>query len=150
MKKGVKFPENPPIYISRKHQWQRNIFKIKVKVLDVASDIFIKEVISGKKGDAVMRIDAYNQIAQVYGTQATNKVSKAQSAYGVQQASDQLTISQTARDFQVAKAAVSGASDVREDKVAELKAMVDSGKYTVNEGDFASKLLAKYNEKITF
>ncbi|MBQ1682159.1 MULTISPECIES: flagellar biosynthesis anti-sigma factor FlgM [Agathobacter] len=97
-----------------------------------------------------MRIDAYNQIAQVYGTQATNKVSKAQSAYGVQQASDQLTISQTARDFQVAKAAVSGASDVREDKVAELKAMVDSGKYTVNEGDFASKLLAKYNEKITF
>ncbi len=97
-----------------------------------------------------MRIDAYNQIAQVYGTKATTKTSKAQAAYGVAQGTDQLTISQTARDFQVAKAAVSEASDVREDKVAKLKAMVDSGSYTVKEEDFASKLLAKYNEKITF
>ena len=98
-----------------------------------------------------MRIDAYNQIAQVYGTQPTTKTNKAQAAYGtVQSTSDQLTISQTARDYQVAKTAVSEASDVREDKVAKLKAMVDSGSYSVKEGDFASKLLAKYNEKITF
>ena len=97
-----------------------------------------------------MRIDAYNQVAQVYGTQSVNKTSKAQSAYGVAQSSDQLSISQTARDYQVAKAAVSEASDIREDKVAQLKAMVDSGSYTVSEDDFASKLLAKYNEKVTF
>jgi len=96
-----------------------------------------------------MRIDAYNQIAQVYGTQKTSRTSKAQSAYGASQM-DQVSISQVGRDIQIAKAAVSEASDVREDKVAQLKAMVDSGSYSVDEGDFASKLLAKYNEKITF
>ena len=96
-----------------------------------------------------MRIDAYNQIAQLYGTQKTSRTSKAQAAYGVPQM-DKVSISQMGRDIQIAKAAVSEASDVREDKVAQLKAMVDSGSYTVKEGDFASKLLAKYNEKITF
>jgi negative regulator of flagellin synthesis FlgM len=55
-----------------------------------------------------------------------------------------VSISQTGRDYQIAKNAVSEASDVREDKVAQLKAMIDSGSYKVDEGDFASKLLASY------
>ena len=43
------------------------------------------------------------------------------------------------------KTAVSEASDVREDKVAELKAKIQAGTYSVNPDDFASKLLEKYN-----
>ena len=89
-----------------------------------------------------MRIDAYNQIAQVYGVQNTMKTAKTQNVSGLR---DQVSISQAGRDYQVAKNAVSEASDVREDKVAQLKAMVDNGTYKVDEGDFASKLLAKYN-----
>ena len=89
-----------------------------------------------------MRIDAYNQIAQLYGAQNKAKVQKTQSTYSV---SDQVSISQVGKDFQVAKNAVSGASDIREDKVAQLKQMVDSGKYSVDPNDFASKLLEKYN-----
>lgn len=41
----------------------------------------------------------------------------------------------------IAKKAVSEASDIREDKVALLKNMVDSGQYEVSGDDFASKLL---------
>lgn len=89
-----------------------------------------------------MRIDAYNQIAQLYGAQNKAKVQKTKSTYSV---SDQVSISQVGKDFQVAKNAVSGASDIREDKVAQLKQMVDSGKYSVDPDDFASKLLEKYN-----
>ena len=90
-----------------------------------------------------MRIDAYNQVAQLYGAQNKARVQKTQSAYSV---SDQvLSISQAGRDYQIAKNAVSGASDIREDKVAQLKQKVDSGTYTVNPDDFASKLLEKYN-----
>ena len=44
-----------------------------------------------------------------------------------------------------AKTAVSEASDVREDKVAKLKAQIEAGTYSVNPDDFASKLLEKYN-----
>lgn len=90
-----------------------------------------------------MRIDAYNQIAQLYGVQNTSKVQKTNTVRPM--GKDQFQISQTASDYQVAKKAVSEASDIREDKVAQLKAKVASGEYKVETGDFASKLLEKYN-----
>ena len=82
-----------------------------------------------------MRIDAYNQIAQLYGVSRTTKTAKTQSASRM---SDQVSISQAGRDYQIAKKAVSEASDIREDKVALLKNMVDSGQYEVSGDDFAS------------
>ena len=86
-----------------------------------------------------MRIDAYNQISQVYGVQKNLKTQKSRTGnWGL----DQVSISQ------VAKNAVSEASDIREDKVAQLKEMVDSGAYVVEPGDFASKLLEKYNQTL--
>ena len=89
-----------------------------------------------------MRIDAYNQIAQLYGVQRNMGVQKTKN---VGRMTDQVSISQSGREFQIAKNAVSQASDIREDKVAQLKTMVDSGNYQVEPGDFASKLLEKYN-----
>ena len=89
-----------------------------------------------------MRIDAYNQIAQLYGASKVNKTYKAQSTA---QVSDKVSISQAGKDYQIAKKAVSEASDIREDKVAQLKNMIDSGQYQVSGDDFASKLLEKYN-----
>ena len=89
-----------------------------------------------------MRIDAYNKIEHMYGYQKTQKVQK---THAMSKATDGLSISQMGRDIQIAKNAVSQASDIREDKVATLKDMIDSGKYQVDEGDFASKLLEKYN-----
>ena len=88
-----------------------------------------------------MRIDAYNQVAQLYGIQKNLKTQKGQNA-GPR---DQVSISQAGRDYQVAKSAVSEASDIREDKVSQLKSMIDAGTYSVEPGDFASKLLEKYN-----
>lgn len=92
-----------------------------------------------------MRIDAYNQIAQLYGAQSSLKAQKSQSVAGQR---DQVSISQAGRDYQVAKSAVSEASDIREDKVALLKSKIDAGTYSVEPGDFASKLLEKYNSSL--
>lgn len=92
-----------------------------------------------------MRIDAYNQVAQVYGVQSNYKTQKTQNISTVK---DQVSISQAGRDFQVAKNAVSQASDIREDKVAQLKSMIDAGTYSVEPDDFASKLLEKYNNSL--
>ena len=55
-----------------------------------------------------MRIDAYNQIAQLYGVSRTTKTAKTQSASRM---SDQVSISQAGRDYQIAKKAVSEAAD---------------------------------------
>lgn len=96
-----------------------------------------------KKGDAVMRIEAYNQVAQLY---KTNKTTRTQSTASTSQARDAVQISRAGQDYQIAKQAVANASDVREDKVADLKAKMKSGTYSVDTGDFASKLLEKYNQ----
>ena len=90
-----------------------------------------------------MRIESISQVASLY------KTTKTSAKYNVNAASygrDYLSISQTGQDYQIAKQAVAEASDIREDKVAELKTSVQSGKYDVDSGDFASMLLAKYNE----
>lgn len=68
-----------------------------------------------------MRIEAYNQIASIYKTSKTGKV---QQPYGVSTGRDEVQISQLGRDYQIAKQAVAEASDIREDKVAELKTSV--------------------------
>ena len=88
-----------------------------------------------------MRIEAYNQIAQVYNS---NKVANTKSVSAVKKR-DEFVISQTGQDYNIAKQALADTPEVRQDKVAELKSQIESGEYNVNAGDFASKLLEKYN-----
>lgn len=88
-----------------------------------------------------MRIEAYNQITQIYNSAKASKVKGANSAAK----RDEVQISRAGRDYQVAKQAVAEASDIREDKVAQLKAQINSGNYNVEAGDFAARLIQKYN-----
>lgn len=93
-----------------------------------------------------MRIEAYNQVAQIY---STNKTTAAKPADKVKAAAkDSVQLSSFGKDIQVAKQAVAEASDIREDKVAEMKQKLASDNYQVDTGDFASKLLEKYNAAI--
>lgn len=87
-----------------------------------------------------MRIDAYNQVTQVYQTSRKTSVGKA----GSLGSTDKVEISQFGRDYQIAKQAVAAASDIREDKVAEVKSRIESGTYDVSAEDFAAKLAEKY------
>lgn len=96
----------------------------------------------GYRRETVMRIEAYNQIAQLYNVNKPTQTSKT-SRPGM--GSDQVQISSLGRDMQVAKKAAAETSDIREDRVAELKSRIDSGTYSVDTKDFASMLLSKYN-----
>ena len=89
-----------------------------------------------------MRIDAYNQISQVYGVNGkykTNRVSKTS-------ATDKLEISSFGKELQIAKQALKDAPDVREDKVASVKSRLQDGTYEVSGEKFADKLLGLYRE----
>ena len=61
---------------------------------------------------------------------------------------DKFEISQSAKDYQVAKAAVSESSDIREEKVAELKEAVASGTYNVSAAEIADKMVSRYFDSI--
>lgn len=87
-----------------------------------------------------MRIDAYNQISQIYGvkgkvkTSATNRVAQ----------SDKVEISSFGKELQIAKKAVSEAPDVREDLVNKFKTEIANGTYDVDGETFADKLMDKF------
>ena len=91
-----------------------------------------------------MRIDAYNQISQIYQTNKKHTVNKTSQVYG----SDKVEISQFGKDYQIAKQAVAQASDIRADKVADIKAKIDAGTYSVSNDDFAAKLAEKYGTSL--
>ena len=88
-----------------------------------------------------MRIEAYNQVAQIY---KANKIAGTAKTAKASAARDEVQISSFGQDYQIAKQAVAEASDIREDKVAEVAARVNSGNYDVSADDFADKLLEKY------
>ena len=89
-----------------------------------------------------MRIEAYSQVQKFY---EAKKAVKTQ-ARGNAGASDKLLISGIGRDIQVAKQALAGAGDIREDVTASIKSRIQSGTYDVSAESFADKLLQKFEE----
>lgn len=91
-----------------------------------------------------MRIEAYNQVQQIYSNTAGTVKDSRKTAAG--KAADQVQISSLGKDYQSAKQAVMGSPDVREEKIAPLRASIQKGTYHVNGGSFADKLLEKFEE----
>ncbi len=92
-----------------------------------------------------MRVEAYNQIMQVYGAQKLKKANAAKAAaYG----KDAVEFSGRGLDLQTAKAAVADAADVREELTAPLKEQIENGTYEVSDESFADKLMAKIEQYI--
>jgi negative regulator of flagellin synthesis FlgM len=91
-----------------------------------------------------MRVDAYNKISQVYQTSAVKKTTTSAGSL----ASDQLEISRTAKDYQIAKQAVSGTQNIRNDKVNDIKNRIESGNYNISMEEVADKMVESYFEKL--
>lgn len=88
-----------------------------------------------------MRIDAYNKIEQVYQTTAkSDKMKKEKKVLK----DDTLEISQTGKDIHIARQAVQETSDIREDKVNDLKERIANGTYDVSMSDVADKLVENF------
>ena len=89
-----------------------------------------------------MRIEAYTQVQQIYQSQKTSKTQKT----GTVAKSDKVQISSFGKDIHIAKAAVAGSPDVREELTAPIKAKIQNGTYEVSNESFADKLMKKFEE----
>lgn len=89
-----------------------------------------------------MRIEAYNQIQQIYND---SKIKKSQNVQKTGQ-TDQVEISSIGQDIQTAKKALADTSDIRSEITEPLKQQVQSGTYDVDGKTFAERLLEKYDE----
>ena len=90
-----------------------------------------------------MRIDAYNQIQQIYGSKSIKKTEEKRVTSS--SFKDQLLLSAAGKDAQSAKQALASTPDVRESVIAPIKEQIDNGTYEVSTDDLAGKLLEKYN-----
>jgi len=52
------------------------------------------------------------------------------------------------KDIQTAKSALANTSDIREDKIADIKAAIQDGTCEVSNASFADKLLEKYSQTL--
>lgn len=116
-------------------------------MININCPIKILKVLFGSKITGrcrVMRVDAYNQINQIYNTNNKIKTQKTSKT----SARDKVELSSFGKAYQVAKQAVQNAPDIREDKVAEIKAKMDNGTYDVSAEQFADKLLSKFESLV--
>ena len=88
-----------------------------------------------------MRIEAYNQVQQIY---QKNKVNKTHQTSNTAQTA-QLQFSSFGREIGTVQAALAATPDIRENVVEPIKAQIQSGTYSVDNASFAEKLLQKYN-----
>lgn len=84
-----------------------------------------------------MRIDALNKVSEIYKASSTKSSEKTKSS----SFRDVLDISQTGKDYQIAKQIVARIPDVREAKVNDIKARMEAGTYNVTIEDVADKLV---------
>ena len=88
-----------------------------------------------------MRIDAMNQVSQIYSANRTKKAANSNAP----SFADTLELSQAGKALQVAKAAVAAAPEVREDRIAQIKAAMENGTWSVSDNDLADKLLDSFD-----
>lgn len=94
-----------------------------------------------------MRIDAYNQVNQIYGVSKTKKTGRTGNDRGVG-TTDQVLFSSVGRDMQVAKAALAKVPDIRQEKVDALKTSIQNGTYHVSNESFAERLMSAYKNQL--
>ena len=92
-----------------------------------------------------MRIEAYSQIQNLYNVSKPAARTEAGSTADFR---DKLNISESGRDLQVAKKAISEAPDIRADKVEALKSAYQSGLYNVSGEEFAEKVMSNYAQAL--
>lgn len=87
-----------------------------------------------------MRIDAYNQVSQIYQASRPQKVAK-KSETTVR---DQFTVSSKGKDYQTAKKALAALLTSERRMIAALKEQIASGSYNVSAQEIADSVVSKF------
>lgn len=92
-----------------------------------------------------MRIDAFNQVSQLYKANNKQNVTKVETnGY-----SDKVEISQEGKAYHIVKQVLTQTPDIREEKVNAIKQMMQSGTYNISAEEVADKMVNHYfNEMV--
>ena len=88
-----------------------------------------------------MKIGAYMQVNQIY---QSNKPKKTGKSGRTAESSDKIELSDFGRELSVARKAVADAPEIRENRVEELKASIQSGSYDLSMDRLVNKFVENY------
>lgn len=87
-----------------------------------------------------MRIDGLPQVTGIYTND--KKVSRVENLNNVENVKDNVKISEVGKDYAIAQKALKDIPDVRQDRIEEVKAKMESGEYAnVKSEDIATKII---------
>ena len=86
-----------------------------------------------------MRVEALNQVSQIYQTTGSKKTTKAEEVQG----KERYEASGFAKEYQIAKNAIKNAPDIREDKIEKLQEAISTGTYNVSAQEIADKMVGR-------
>ena len=78
------------------------------------------------------------EISGINQTARTGRISRAE------EKKDMLALSNTAKDYQNVRKALSGVPDIRNEKVDFIKSKIDTDSYDVKASDVAHKIISNY------
>ena len=87
-------------------------------------------------------------IHKVLGIQKVESKSKVEKVSPVKGSKDNLSISNVGKDYQIAMKALKNIPDIREAKVQDIQARMQSGNYNISAEEVAEKLLSQFDSKI--
>lgn len=90
-----------------------------------------------------MRIDAFNKISELYKAHNVKSTGKVKRTGGA----DTFEISQTGRDYNVARQLIANTPDVREAKLEDIKRRMEAGTYHVRPEDLAEKIIRRMDQQ---
>lgn len=82
-----------------------------------------------------------NSVSNIYNTNKVGTNKKIDKTKAVEGNTSVFEVSTSFKEYQVAKKAAASTSDIREDRVAEIQAKYNSGKYNVNIEELANKIV---------
>lgn len=89
-------------------------------------------------GDFLRVIGEYNK---------NKKLAKTENTQSVSGRKDLMSLSNEAKDYQIARKAISNVPDIREEKIRELEQKYADGTYNVKGRDIAEKMVDKFFDK---
>jgi len=92
--------------------------------------------------EEVSRLLAYAPQGRSNNSATSSTLTAERDAYALRPAAD-VNLSRAARDIQLAKKAISALPEVREDRVAALKAQVENGTYRVSGEEIADLIVRR-------
>jgi negative regulator of flagellin synthesis FlgM len=107
----------------------------------MSNKVYQKRIMFEERQVLVMMVSG---ITGVYGVYQQRSFRTSERVTRAEEKRDYVALSTQAKDFSSVRKALSKVPDIRQDKVNEIRAQIESGNYSVSASDIADKMISRF------